>query len=66
MRTFKTNIYNNKQKQKKITKMNSANNTQYKGLLNGPPTDNEDEDYPPQFTTLLHEQEKCIKKSKIM
>lgn len=46
--------------------MNSANNTQYKGLLNGPPTDNEDEDYPPQFTTLLHEQEKCIKKSKIM
>lgn len=37
--------------------MNTANNIQYKGL-NGPPTDNEDEDYPPQFTTLLHEQEK--------
>lgn len=29
---------------------------QYKGL-NGPPTDNEDEDYPPQFH-LLHEQDK--------
>ena len=38
--------------------MNTANNIQYKGL-NGPPTDNEDEDFPPQFTTLLHEQEKC-------
>ena len=37
--------------------MNTASNIQYKGL-NGPPTDNEDEDYPPQFTTLLHEQEK--------
>lgn len=32
------------------------NNIQYKGL-NGPPTDNEDEDFPPQFH-LLHEQEK--------
>jgi hypothetical protein len=30
------------------------------GLLNAPPTDNEDEDYPPQFTSLMHDQEtKC-------
>lgn len=36
--------------------MNSGTPLQYKGL-NGPPTDNEDEDYPPQFH-LLHEQDK--------
>jgi hypothetical protein len=31
------------------------------GLLNAPPTDNEDEDYPPQFTSLMHDQEnKCM------
>lgn len=31
---------------------------QYKGL-NTQSTDNEEEDYPPQFTTLTHEIEKC-------
>ena len=31
---------------------------QYKGL-NATATDNEDEDFPPEFTTLAHEQEKC-------
>ncbi len=37
--------------------MNSNSNVhEYKGL-NGPPTDNEDEDFPPQFH-LLHEQDK--------
>lgn len=34
----------------------NSNSNQYKGL-NGPPTDNEDEDFPPQFH-LLHDQEK--------
>lgn len=32
---------------------------QYRGL-NTQSTDNEEEDYPPQFTTLTHEIEKCI------
>jgi hypothetical protein len=35
-----------------------SSNFQYKGL-NTPGTDNEDEDFPPEFTTLAHEQEKC-------
>ena len=35
-----------------------SSNFQYKGL-NAPGTDNEDEDFPPEFTTLAHEQEKC-------
>jgi hypothetical protein len=29
------------------------------GGLNGPLTDNEEEDYPPELTTLAHEQDKC-------
>lgn len=36
--------------------MSSTSNNQYKGL-NAPATDNEDEDFPPQFH-LLHDQEK--------
>lgn len=33
-----------------------TSNSEYRGL--NQPTDNEDEDYPPQFASLLHEQEK--------
>jgi hypothetical protein len=32
--------------------------SQFKGLI-GPLTDNEDEDCPPEFTSLAIEQEKC-------
>lgn len=36
----------------------SSSVSQYRGL-NALSTDNEEEDYPPQFTTLTHEIEKC-------
>lgn len=37
----------------------NANGGEFKGGLNGTSTDNEDEDFPPQFTTLANEFEKC-------
>jgi len=37
----------------------SYNTGEFKGL-NAPTTDNEDDDCPPEFTTLAHEQEKCL------
>ena len=37
----------------------SYNTGEFKGL-NTPATDNEDDDCPPEFTTLAHEQEKCL------
>lgn len=37
---------------------------QYRGL-NAQSTDNEEEDYPPQLTTLTHEIEKCNFNKKI-
>lgn len=37
----------------------SYNTGEFKGL-NAPATDNEDDDCPPEFTTLAHEQEKCL------
>lgn len=40
---------------------NNKPSSEYRGL-NAQSTDNEDEDYPPQFTTLATELEKCKRK----
>lgn len=45
-------------KAKTTTTSTAGASSEYRGL-NGQSTDNEDEDYPPQFTTLATELEKC-------